>query len=81
MGMFFSRVSGTLQLFLRCHCMGLMCNLPRCACFSVAVNSPIRDIKLWTGHTGLDKISRILFCRVCQCSVVGLTLPSLKSNW
>ena len=24
----FSSVSGTLQLFLRCHCMGLMCNRP-----------------------------------------------------
>ena len=80
MGMVFSSVSGTLQLFLRCHCMGLICSLPKCTCFSVAVNSPIRDIRFRTGHIGFDKISRILSCRVCQRSVVGLTLPSFKSN-
>ena len=61
--------------------MGLMCNLPRGTCFSVAVSSPIRDMKFQTRPSGLDRISRILVCKVCQRSVVGLTLPSLKSNW
>ena len=43
-GITFSSDSGTLQLFLRCHCMGLMCSQPRGSCFSVAVNKPIRDM-------------------------------------
>ena len=81
MGMVFSSISGTLQLFLRCHCMGLICNLPKCTCFSVAVSSPIRDIRFQAVHTGLAKISRILVCRVCQRSVVGLTLPSFRLKW
>ena len=81
MGMVFSIVSGTLQLFLRCHCMGLMCKLPKCTCFSVAVSNPIKDISVRTRHTGLDMISRIFVCKACQRSGVGLTLPSFKSNW
>ena len=49
--------------------------------FSVAVRSPIRDINCRTGHTGPDRIDNILSVKVCQRSGVGLTLPSLRSNW
>ena len=72
----FSSDSGTLHLFFKCHCMGLMWT-----CFSVADRSPMRDMNCRTGHTGPDRIDNILSVKVCQCSGVGLTLPSLRSNW
>ena len=48
-GIKFSSDSRTLQLFFKCHCMGLIC---RWTCVSVAVSRPMRDMNFWTGHTG-----------------------------
>ena len=41
----------------------------------------MRDMNCRTGHTGSDSIDLILSVKVCQRSVVGLTLPSFRSNW
>ena len=54
---------------------------PRWTCFSVAVRSPMKDMNCQTGHPGPDRIDNMLSCKVCQRSGVGLTLPSLRSNW
>ena len=80
-GIIFSRDSGTLQLFLRCHCMGLMCSRPRWTCFSVAVKRPIKDMNCLTGQAGSNKSACILSWRLCHRSGVGLTRPDLRSNW
>ena len=49
--------------------------------FSVAVNSPMRDMSGWTGHIGLVNNSLILVVSVYHRIKVGLTLPSFRSNW
>ena len=59
-GITFSSDSGTLQLFFKCHCMGLIWSRPRWTCFSVGVSRPMRDMNCQTGHTGPDKIVWIL---------------------
>ena len=80
-GITFSSDCGTLQLFFKCRCTGLMWSRPRWNCFSVAVRRPMRDMNCWTGHTGPDSIAWILAVMPCQRSGVGLTLPSFRSNW
>ena len=52
----------------RCYCMGLMCHWPKCTCFFVVVNNPIRDISFRTGHTGPVMRSLIFACRLCHQS-------------
>ena len=52
----FSSDSGTLQLLLRCHCMGLIWGQPRWNCFSVAVSKPITDMNCWTRQASSDSI-------------------------
>ena len=61
--------------------MGLMCRQPRWTCFSVAVKRPIRDISFRTRQVGSDSNSVILVFKDCYLSKVGLTLPSVRSNW
>ena len=80
-GITFSSDSGTLQLFFKCHCMGLMWRRPKWTCFSVAESRPMRDMNCRTGHTGSYIMDLILSVKVCQRSSVGLTLPSFRSNW
>ena len=74
-GISFSSDSGFLQCLLRCHWMGVMWNLPRGTCFSVAVRRPIRDINFLTWQVWLDRRDPTFFWSDSQRSWVGLTSP------
>ena len=50
-GITISSNSGTLQMIVRCHCMGLLWSGPRWTCFPMAVTKPIR-------HELLDRTSQ-----------------------
>ena len=80
-GITFSNDSGILQLLLRCHWMGLICNLPRWTCFSVAFKRPIKDMNSRTEQVGRERSSRKFTCRLCHRSCVGRTWPDSRSNW
>ena len=78
-GITFSSDSGTLQLFLRCHCIGLMCSQPRWTCFSVAINRPIKDMN-W--HEGVPWSPQSSYFKVqCYSSPVCRWHPDLPSSW
>ena len=63
--MFLSRDSGMCQFCLRCHWMGLMCNLPNGTCFSVAVRRPMRDMNCLTEQDCLSRRKWILSFKIC----------------
>ena len=55
--------------------MGPICSRPSEPVFSVAVNSPMRDMSGWTGQIGMVNNSLILVVSVYHRIKVGLTLP------
>ena len=76
--MTFSSDSGSLQLFLVCHCMGLMCSLPTWTCFSVAVSRAIKDMNCWTKQAGWDRT--LVFFAEGSTTGPALTFPNLPAN-